>query len=712
MLDIGKQLSKEFGVSERVVDLVLELLEVNTIPFVARYRKELTGDMDEVVLKDIYERRDYLVRLKQRKLFVLGKIDDVGKLSVKLSKGIRESVTLREVEDFYVPFKETRNTKASLAKDKGLGELAERVKLDEKGINFNKEIKRELELNKKVKDEEEVLEGIKEILKSEVVRDVEVRRGVTRIYKENGILEVKLKDIDKDKEGKFKNYYDYREKVGSIPSHRWLAIQRGVKEGVLRLGYKVNNKEVYEKMGEKWLGKGEVTLEFIDEVIKEGFDKSLKTSLEGRLTKDKNTVFGNESIEVFAENLENLLLKKPMKGEVILAIDPAYRTGCKLAIVGKQGELLGTGLIFPHAPKNEYREAKLVLDVLVGKYEVSLIAIGNGTASRETERLVKDYIEESGKKGNLGYRIVDESGASVYSASEVARREFPDKLVEDRSAVSIGRRLQDPLSELVKIDPKSVGVGQYQHDVDKKELEKALDFTVEKIVNRVGVDVNTASVELLKYVSGVSKRVAINIVDYRNENGKFRERRELKKVKGIGPKVYEQMVGFLRIYGGVNKLDETGLHPSIYVDVESLLKERGYSVGDLESKELIGKLDSVFGVGNLEGLEKEVYEELKGLGKDLRDVYEEEGLERDLVELVEVFEGAYLRGVVKNVVDFGAFIDVGLDNDGLVHISKMSNEYVKNPRDVLKVGEVIDVWVESIDKDKGRISLTMLHNNK
>lgn len=715
MSKVIDNISELLGINKNLVEVVIDLLEEgNTIPFIARYRKEATEGLDEVAIFDIKEAYDYIVKLEERKKAVILNIKEKGKLTNNLEMRINQSIKLNEVENLYKPFIEKKNTLANQAKEKGLVKLFEEVKLFDNNINLVDMIKVELETNDKVTTESEVYEGVKELLKESVVDDVDLREDIRSLYDVNSLIVSKVKDKEKDVKGVYGMYYDYKELVSKIPSHRYLALKRGEAAGVLKISYDVDRNMIFDKIRHQLTGGSDISniSDLIDDVVSDSYTKSLKGSVERESSKDLKEDSDDKAIEVFMGNLEALLLTSPVKDKVILALDPAYRTGCKLAVVDGQGKYLDKGLIYPHAPRNSWEDSKLEMKRLILKHNVNLIVIGNGTASRESEEFVAELINEN--KCNVEYLIVNEAGASVYSASEEARREFPYLQVEERSAVSIGRRVLDPLSELIKIDPKSIGIGQYQHTVDQIKLNKALSFTVEKVVNRVGVDLNTASSELLSHVSGISKKIAENIVEYRELNGRFLNRKELLNVKGLGNKTYIQSVGFIRVYDGTDKYDETELHVENYVYADNLLEfiqVSKDSIGTDYFNDILNSIDLNLTCEVL-GLERSKVEEVVySLTESLRDIREDINpvlLRSDVVKIEDIVNGMELRGTVRNVVDFGAFVDIGLKNDGLVHISKLSKSFVKHPGDIIKIGDPVTVWVESVDVETQKISLTML----
>ncbi len=695
---------------------VLKLLEEgNTVPFIARYRKEMTGSLDEVVIREIEERFAYIKGLVKRKEEVLRIIEEQGKLTPELEKKIKASEKMQQVEDLYRPYKQKRRTKATIAKENGLEpfamwllEFPENEDVETKAATF---INPEMELLE-VKD---VLAGAHEII-AELFSDEPIYREWLRDFVwQNGIFETAEKDISLDETAVYEMYYNFSEPVKKIASHRVLAANRGEKEGVIKVGLSVEEARVFNYLDKKII-KSETSsaTKYIRLAYEDCYKRFIGPAIDREIRGELTEKADEQAISIFGENLRNLLLQSPLKGKVVLGFDPAYRTGCKLAVVDATGKLLAVKVIYPHKPASQAKrsEAPKELISFIEEYKVEMIAIGNGTASRESEVFVSENLKQL--KREVFYVIVNEAGASVYSASAIAREEFPNLQVEERSAASIARRLQDPLAELVKIDPKAVGVGQYQHDVAQKRLSDKLDFVVETAVNQVGVNVNTASAQLLQHVSGLNKTTAKNVVLFREENGIFNSRTELKKVPRLGPKAYEQAVGFLRIPNGKNVLDNTGIHPESYKIVKELLKEAGVSLEDLgttEAKEILEKISIPIVSQSLE-IGKETLEDvLKALlqpGRDMRDEMPAPLLRQDVLSMEDLKAGMELQGTVRNVVDFGAFVDIGVKQDGMVHISKLSNKFIKHPTDAVAVGDVVTVWVDSIDLKKKRIALSMI----
>ena len=713
--ELMKQVAKELAIKLTQVKNVIDLTnEGNTIPFIARYRKERTGALDEVVIRDILDRWNYLLNLEERKAEVIRIIDEQGKLTEDLAGKIENATKLQEVEDLYRPYKQKRRTKASIAKERGLEPLASWMMTFPETGELREEARRYINEELDVHTEEDAITGAKDIIAEMVSDDAEVRKWIRFETMKHGIIESAVKDGEKDEKQVFEMYYEYEEPVGKIVPHRILALNRGEKEGILKVSVKPDIEKIITYLKQSFIKNerspvaSEVML-----AIEDGYKRLIQPSIEREVRNELTEKAEEQAIHIFSENLRKLLLQPPLKGKIVLGVDPAYRTGCKLAVVDETGKVLHIDVIYPHPPVSKKDEAENKVMGIIEKYKVEMIAIGNGTASRETEEFIADTLKKLGGSDTY-YMIVNEAGASVYSASDLAREEFPDLHVEERSAVSIGRRLQDPLAELVKIDPKSVGVGQYQHDVSQKKLQESLTFVVETVVNQVGVNVNTASSSLLQYVSGLSKTVANNIKKYREENGKFKNRDELKKIPRLGEKTYEQSIGFLRVVDGDEPLDRTSIHPENYPVVRRLLEKLGFSTTEIGSEKLIQRLNAVnindmaveLEVGEL--TLKDIFDALKRPERDPRDDLPKPLLRKDVLKMEDLKPGMELQGTVRNVVDFGAFVDIGVKQDGLVHISKMSNQYVKHPLDVVSVGDIVTVWVNDVDVNKGRISLSML----
>ena len=708
---IIEEISKDLDISKKQVMTVLKLLEEgNTIPFIARYRKEATGALNEEVIKSIDDVYQYQVNLLKRKEDVIRLIDEKGLLTDELKTSIMKCTKLVEVDDLYRPYKEKKKTKATDAINNGLEPLAKiimscPVKGDIKLIA-------ERYLTDKVKTVEDAIMGAKYIIAEWISDNAYYRKWIRSYIFKEGVIVSKLKKNAEDSDKTYSNYYDYSEMVKHIKPHRILAINRGEKEGVLSVKLDYDVEKIVKYLETKVIKNKE---SFVYDIIMDSINDSLKRlilpSVDREVRSELKEKGEDRAIDNFSVNVEKLLLTPPLKDKTVLGYDPAFRTGCKLAVLDKTGKVLDISVIYPTEPHNDIEGSKKKILELIDKYNIDVIAIGNGTASRESEAFVADTIKSANR--DVSYIIVSEAGASVYSASKLAIEEFPDLTVEKRSAVSIGRRVQDALSELVKIDPKSIGVGLYQHDVPVKKLDESLNFVVSKAVNGVGVNINTASPSLLKYVSGLNKKVIDSIISFRESHGKFKNRRELLDVKGMSDKIYEQSVGFLRILDGDNPLDKTSIHPESYDKTLKLLNYLGFTEEEIGSKDLISKLNSL-DIDNLKDLDideytlKDIIESLEKPMRDLRDNYPQPILRSDILHLEDLKIGDKLQGTVRNVVDFGLFIDIGLKNDGLAHISKLTQEYIKNPSDLFSVGDIVDCYVEGIDLDKKKVSLTLL----
>ncbi|MCC9274509.1 MAG: RNA-binding transcriptional accessory protein [Enterococcus aquimarinus] len=695
---------------------VLELLhDGNTVPFIARYRKEMTNALDEVQIREIEERYHYLENLEKRKEEVLRIIDEQGKLTEDLAKRLQKAHKLQEIEDLYRPYKQKRRTKATIAKEQGLEPLADWLMTFPKG-----EIQSELEkyLTEDLLTTEDVLAGVHEILAEQISDSAEFRTWIREYTTKKGQYVSQVKDAEKDEKKVYEMYYDFSEPIPKMVSHRILATNRGEKEGILKVQLVVDETLIERYFHRQLIKEADsLVAALVVAAYQDAYKRFISPSVEREIRNALTEEADEQAIAIFGENLRHLLLQSPLKGKVVLGFDPAYRTGCKLAIVDETGKLLNTTVIYPHASSEKrHKESQEIFMQLLEKYQVDMVAIGNGTASRESELFVAEQLKKM--KREIFFVIVNEAGASVYSASDVARQEFPQLQVEERSAISIGRRLQDPLAELVKIEPKAVGVGQYQHDVAQKRLSEQLDFVVETVVNQVGVDVNTASPQLLVHVAGLNKTTAQNIFAYREENGAFIQRNQLKKVPRLGPKAYEQAIGFLRIPGGKNILDNTGIHPESYQVTKDILAKINVGLNDLGKEETIAKLKSLhpatlandLGVG--EETIKDIIHALLQPGRDMRDSMPAPLLRTDVLSMEDLQVGMELKGTIRNVIDFGAFVDIGVKQDGLVHLSKLSQRFVKHPKDVVAVGDIVTVWVEKVELAKGRISLTMLPPKK
>ncbi|MCJ0930421.1 RNA-binding transcriptional accessory protein [Virgibacillus halodenitrificans] len=717
-MQLMQWVSKETKVNTSIVHKVIDLLdEGNTVPFIARYRKEITGGLDEVQIKSVQDKWTYAVNLSDRKQEVIRIIDEQGKLTEELEKEINEATQLQRVEDLYRPYKQKRRTKATIAKEKGLEPLAQQV-WDQQLVDLTTEAEKFISEEHELQSMEDVLAGVNDIIAEWISDDPEYREYIREETFKRGSINSELKAAEKDEKSVYEMYYEFNEAIRSMVSHRILALNRGEKEEVLKVTVEPPAEKIHDYLVKKVIKRdaNEQIGALLKEAINDSYKRLIQPSVEREIRSGLTEKAEQQAIEVFSKNLNNLLLQPPLKGKTILGVDPAFRTGCKLAIVDETGKVLDVGVMYPTAPKHDIAGAEKIAMGLIRKHQVELIAIGNGTASRETEQFISDVI--SNNKLEIPYIIVNEAGASVYSASKLAREEFPDLQVEERSAASIARRVQDPLAELVKIDPKSIGVGQYQHDVGQKALNESLTFVVETAVNQVGVNVNTASSSLLQYVSGLSKAVANNIVKQRNEEGKFTNRKQLKKIPRLGAKTYEQGIGFLRIIDGDHPLDRTPIHPESYKQTEQLLKLLDCELNDIGSEKLREKVKTVDKkelAKELEIGEPTLLDIIGALGRperDPRDDFPQPLLKQNVLSLEDLKPGMEMQGTVRNVVDFGVFVDIGVKQDGLVHISKMSNSFVKHPMDIASVGDVVTVWVEQIDANKGRIALSMIKNEK
>ena len=731
-MQINEKIARDLGVKTWQVEAAVKLIdEGNTIPFIARYRKEATGTLTDEQLRDLGESLAYLRSLQERKEKVMESIDEQGKLTPELRKRIEEAQTLVEVEDLYLPYRPKRRTRAGIAKERGLQGLADYILAMKKGSNVLKEAEKYADPDKEVPDAEAAAAGAMDIVAEQISDEARFRAYIREKTWKSGTIVTSEKAQKKkdDEDGKkesgkpagkkerrdvYEMYFEYEEALRRMPGHRVLAVNRGEKENYLTVKIQAPEEEILTYL-EKQVTHGEKnpdpdTFTYIKAAVKDSYNRLIAPAIERELRNQMTEEAEDGAIRVFASNLEQLLMQQPIAGKVVLGWDPAFRTGCKLAVADPTGRILDTTVIFPTAPQNKVREAKRVLRDLVDKYNVSVISVGNGTASRESEQVITEFIREAGRP--VQYVIVNEAGASVYSASKLATEEFPSFDVGQRSAASIARRLQDPLAELVKIDPKAIGVGQYQHDMNQKKLDGALTGVVEKCVNRVGVDLNTASFSLLSYISGISKNVAKNIVSYREENGAFRNRKELLKVTGLGPKAFQQCAGFLRIRGGDQPLDETSVHPESYSAVKELLAGLGLSM-DRESFKAAVRMTGdpaakakELGIG--EPTLRDILSELEKPARDPREEMPAPVLRSDVLSIEDLKPGLTLKGTVRNIVDFGAFVDIGVHQDGLVHISKMSRRFIKHPLEVVRVGDVVDVTVLGVDAGKKRICLSMI----
>ena len=716
MDNINHILSKELGISLKQVTSVIEMLdEGNTVPFIARYRKERTGGLTDEVLRKFNERLTYLRNLESRKEDVLRIIEEQEKLTPELKLKIEKATTLTEVEDIYRPFKAKKRTRATMAVEKGLKPLAELILLGEFNGDIVEEANKYINEEKGVKNEEEALQGAMDII-SEIISDnADYRKWIRNFVQKDGIIQVKGSS---EEQTTYEMYYDYKEPVRTIPSHRILAINRGEKEKILSVKVTCNDERIIDYLNKKVLRENKITDKYLEESIKDSFKRLIYPSIEREIRSELTSKGEEGAIDIFKANLKALLMQAPIKGKVVMGFDPGFRTGCKVAILDETGKFVENTTVYPTAPQNRIDETISTLKKLIKKHGVQVISLGNGTASRESEeviaKMLKEIKDETGKE--LFYVIVSEAGASVYSASELANKEYPDLDVTVRGAISIGRRLQDPLAELVKIDPKAIGVGQYQHDVTQKKLDESLAGIVEDCVNNVGVDLNIATPSLLSYISGINASIAKNIVDYREENGKFKSRKELLKVKRLGQKAYEQCAGFLRVMESKEALDNTSVHPESYKVAKELIKTLGYTEEDLKNGKLVDIDERVKakGISNLakelevgEPTLNDIIKEIKKPGRDPREELPKPIFKSGVIEMKDLKPGMILMGTVRNVSDFGAFVDIGVHQDGLVHKSQMADKFVKHPLDIVKVGDVVEVRILDVDLKRKRISLSM-----
>ena len=709
-MNINKIIADELSIKLSQVDAAVKLIdEGNTIPFISRYRKEATGALNDEQLRNLYDRLTYLRNLDEKKATVLSSIEEQGLLTDELKAQINDAMTLVVLEDLYRPYRPKRRTKASIAKEKGLEGLANIILLQMTKKPLNEEAKAYLNPEKEVNTIEDAINGAKDIIAENISDDADYRMWIRKYTFNNGSIVSKAKD--EKAESVYEMYYDYSEAVKKVPGHRVLAMNRGEAEKVLTVKISVDEEQIIKYLESKVIvNNNENTVPQLKEAITDAFSRLIFPSIEREIRNELTEKAEDSAINVFGKNLEQLLLQPPVSGHVVLGWDPAFRTGCKLAVVDATGKVLDTTVIYPTAPQNKVEESKKTVKALINKYGISLISLGNGTASRESEVIIADIIKEA--DSHVEYAIVNEAGASVYSASKLATEEFPNFDVGQRSAASIARRIQDPLAELVKIDPKSIGVGQYQHDMNQKKLSDALTGVVEDCVNKVGVDLNTASAALLEYISGINKTLAKNIVEYRETNGRFKNRKQLLKVPKLGPKAYEQCAGFLRILNGDNPLDATSVHPESYEITNKLLDKLGFSVSDIKTglklSDMIKdkkKLSSELSVGEL--TLSDILKELEKPGRDPREDSPKPALRSDVLSLEDLREGMILKGTIRNVIDFGAFVDIGVHQDGLVHISQICEQYIKHPLEKVSVGDIVEVKVLSIDMAKKRIALTM-----
>lgn len=711
-MNIKDILIKEMGLRPSQVENTIKLIdEGNTIPFIARYRKEMTGEMTDIQLREFGEKLTYLRNLEARKEDVKRLIDEQGKLGQDLIEAIEKAKSLQEVEDIYAPFKQKKRTRATVAKERGLEPLAMMILLSKK-LDLGKEAMAYIDPEKGVDDIDTAIAGAKDILAEVMSDNADIRKYIREQALKRGQLQSKAK-LEED--SVYRLYYDFTERVADIPPHRTLAINRGEKEGFLNVKLVVDDQQMLDKIVRSYINTQNTGNEaIIEEVALDAYKRLIFPAIEREVRNNLTDLAQERAIKVFGKNLQGLLLQPPIKNAVVMGFDPAYRTGCKIAVVDKNGKLLDYTTVYPTKPQNKVEEAKASLKKLIEKYKVDIISIGNGTASRESEQFVAEMIGEIDRP--VSYLIVNEAGASVYSASKLANEEHPDINVSIRGAISIARRLQDPMAELVKIEPKSIGVGQYQHDVNEKRLTQVLDGVVEDSVNQIGVDANTASYSLLEHVAGISSSLAKNIVAYRDENGDFKDIEELKKVKRLGPAAFKQAAGFIRLPNAKNPLDNTGVHPESYKACQAMLNILGYSLDDVTESRLdqldkkireygLDRLSEEIGAG--QATLKDIVDEIKKPGRDIREAGSKPILRTDVMKLEDLEEDMVLTGTVRNVVDFGAFVDIGIKNDGLVHISQISNKRVKNASDLLTVGDIVKVKVIGLDKEKARVSLSM-----
>lgn len=711
-MNINEILKKEFNLRDEQINNTIKLIdEGNTIPFIARYRKEMTGEMSDVTLRSFYDKLIYLRNLQSRKDDVIRIIEEQGKLTPEIKENVEKANTLQEVEDIYAPYKQKKRTRATIAKEKGLEQLALDI-LNKNIINIDEESSKYINEGKEVNSIEDAIKGARDIIAEIVSDDAKIRKYIRELALREGVIVTRNSTEEKSV---YDMYYDYSESVKTIAPHRVLAINRGEKEDFLKVKVEINNEKVINYIINEYVNdRNFKNKEQIVNAIEDSYKRLILPSIEREVRNSLTENAQERAISVFGKNVKSLLLQAPVKDKVVMGFDPAFRTGCKIAVVDKNGKLLDTTTVYPTDPQNKVEESKKELKALIEKYNIDIIAIGNGTASRESEKFVSDMIKEIDRE--VQYIIVSEAGASVYSASELANEEHPDINVSLRGAISIARRLQDPLAELVKIDPKSIGVGQYQHDLNQKKLEGVLDGVVEDSVNSVGVDLNTASYSLLEHIAGITKTIAKNIVAYREENGDFTSRAQIKKVKRLGPQAFTQCAGFMRIEGAKNPLDNTGVHPESYDICKNMLDMLGYSLSDVESKNItdidskveaigIKELSNKLQVGEV--TLKDIIAEIKKPGRDPREEGIKPILRTDVLKIEDIKEGMILKGTIRNVVDFGAFVDIGIKNDGLVHKSEMSKGYVKDPMTIVTVGDIVDVKVIGVDMNKKRVALSM-----
>ncbi|MCI5919824.1 MAG: RNA-binding transcriptional accessory protein [Roseburia sp.] len=711
-MDIIAKIAEELGIKKSQADAAVKLIdEGNTIPFIARYRKEVTGALNDEVLRNLYDRLNYLRNLEEKKETVLKTIEEQGKLTEELKSQILAAETLVVVEDLYRPYRPKRRTRATIAKEKGLEPLAELILAQNLTTSLLEEAAKFVNPEKEVASQEDAIAGAKDIIAESISDEADYRMHIRDLTVKKGRITSTAKDPEA--ESVYEMYYEFDEPVAKLAGHRILALNRGEAEKILTVKIEAPEEDILQYLEKKVItNDNRETTPVLKEVVADAYSRLIGPAIEREIRSDLTERAEDGAIKVFGKNLEQLLMQPPIANQVVLGWDPAFRTGCKLAVVDPTGKVLDTAVIYPTAPQNKVEEAKVVLKKLISKYHITLISLGNGTASRESEQIIVDLLKEIPVK--VQYIIVNEAGASVYSASKLATEEFPNFDVGQRSATSMARRLQDPLAELVKIDPKSIGVGQYQHDMNQKKLSEALSGVVEDCVNKVGVDLNTASASLLEYISGISKAIAKNIVTYREENGKFESRSQLLKVAKLGPKAYEQCAGFMRILEGKNPLDATGVHPESYDATKKLLDKLGYTMEDVKERKLDGiskkiadykQLAEELGIGEI--TLQDIVKELEKPARDPREDMPKPILRSDVLEMKDLTPGMVLKGTVRNVIDFGAFVDIGVHQDGLVHISEICDRYISHPLEAVSVGDVVDVQVLSVDLKKQRIQLTM-----
>ena len=711
-MDIIAKIAEELGIKKSQADAAVKLIdEGNTIPFIARYRKEVTGALNDEVLRNLYDRLNYLRNLEEKKETVLKTIEEQGKLTEELKSQILAAETLVVVEDLYRPYRPKRRTRATIAKEKGLEPLAELILAQNLTTSLLEEAAKFVNPEKEVASQEDAIAGAKDIIAESISDEADYRIHIRDLTVKKGRITSTAKDPEA--ESVYEMYYEFDEPVAKLAGYRILALNRGEAEKILTVKIEAPEEDILQYLEKKVItNDNKETTPVLKEVVADAYSRLIGPAIEREIRSDLTERAEDGAIKVFGKNLEQLLMQPPIANQVVLGWDPAFRTGCKLAVVDPTGKVLDTAVIYPTAPQNKVEEAKVVLKQLISKYHITLISLGNGTASRESEQIIVDLLKEIPVK--VQYIIVNEAGASVYSASKLATEEFPNFDVGQRSATSMARRLQDPLAELVKIDPKSIGVGQYQHDMNQKKLSEALSGVVEDCVNKVGVDLNTASASLLEYISGISKAIAKNIVTYREENGKFESRSQLLKVAKLGPKAYEQCAGFMRILEGKNPLDATGVHPESYDATKKLLDKLGYTMEDVKERKLDGiskkiadykQLAEELGIGEI--TLQDIVKELEKPARDPREDMPKPILRSDVLEMKDLTPGMVLKGTVRNVIDFGAFVDIGVHQDGLVHISEICDRYISHPLEAVSVGDVVDVQVLSVDLKKQRIQLTM-----